>query len=70
MELTEVKFIVYSGEAYDRAFDLVRTSPGWYQLWIDDLETYAEEDPLAEMTVFFDSAQHATFFKLKMNLNE
>ena len=70
MELTEVKFIVYSGEAYNSAIELVQNSPGWKLMWIDDLETYAEEDPLAEMTVFFDSAQHATFFKLKMNLNE
>jgi hypothetical protein len=68
MELTEVKFIVYSGEAYDRAFELVRSSPGWHQLWIDDIEAYAEDDPVAEMTVLFDSDQHAMLFRLKMSL--
>jgi hypothetical protein len=68
MELTEVKFIVYSGEAYDRAFELVRSSPGWHQLWIDDIEAYSEDDPLAEMTVYFDSEQHAMLFRLKMSV--
>jgi hypothetical protein len=68
MELTEVKFIVYSGEAYDRAFELVRSTPGWQQLWIDDIEAYSEDDPLAEMTVYFDCEQHAMLFRLKMSV--
>ena len=49
-------------------FELVRSSPGWHQLWIDDIEAYAEDDPVAEMTVLFDSDQHAMLFRLKMSL--
>ena len=68
MGLTEVQFIVYSGEAYDDAMLLVRNSPGWELMWIDDLEAYAEDDPLAQMTVFFDSEQHAMLFRLRMSI--
>jgi len=64
----QVEFRVYSGEAYDAAMLAVRTSPGWECMWIDDLEAWAEEDPLAEMTVSFDSEQHAMLFRLRMGI--
>jgi hypothetical protein len=63
-----VEFRVYSGEAYDTALDTARASPGWLEMWIDDLEAYADEDPLAYMTVHFDTDQHAMLYRLKLGV--
>lgn len=63
--MTEVKFIVYSGEAYDSVMELVRASPGWLEMSIFDIEAWADNDPIAEMTAHFDTEAHAMLFRLK-----
>jgi hypothetical protein len=66
--MTEVKFIVYSGEKYDEAMELVRSSPGWLEMSILDVEAWAEHDPIAEMTAHFDTEAHAMLFRLKAGI--
>ena len=66
--MTEVQFRVYSGEDYDTALTVARGSPGWLEMSIIDIEAYAEEDPLAEMTVHFDSDAHAMLFRLRIGV--
>ena len=66
--MTEVKFIVYSGEKYDEAMELVRASPGWLEMSILDVEAWAEGDPLAEMTAYFDTDAHAMLFRLRAGI--
>ena len=66
--MTEVKFIVYSGEAYDAAVKQVQTSPGWLEMSIVDIEAWAEGDPLGEMTAYFDTEAHAVLFRLKAGI--
>lgn len=68
MGIAEVKFIVYSGEKYDEAMELVRTSPGWLEMSIVDVEAWAESDPVAEMTAYFDSDAHAMLFRLRIGV--
>lgn len=63
--MTEVTFTVYSGEAYDSVMELVRSSPGWLEMSITDVEAYVENDPLAEMTAHFDTEAHAMLFRLR-----
>lgn len=63
--MTEVRFIVYSGEVYDSVMELVRASPGWLEMSIFDVEAWAESDPIAEMTAHFDTEAHAMLFRLK-----
>jgi len=65
---TKVEFKVYSGEAYDEALTVARSSPGWEYMWIDDIEAWAEGDPLGEMTAFFDTEVHAMLFRLKIGV--
>lgn len=65
MAMTEVRFIVYTGEAYDAAMELVQVSPGWLEMTIVDVEAWAENDPVAEMTAWFDTEAHAVLFRLK-----
>lgn len=65
MAITEVKFIVYSGEDYDAALEQVRSSPGWLEMSILDVEAWAEGDPVGEMTAYFDNEAHAMLFRLK-----
>ncbi len=66
--MTEVNFTVYSGEDYDAALAGVRASPGWVEMVIIDVEAWADGDPVGEMTAYFDSDVHATFFRLKMGI--
>lgn len=66
--MTEVKFIVYSGEAYDAAVKRVQTSPGWLEMSIVDVAAWAESDPVAEMTAYFDTEAHAMLFRLRMGV--
>jgi hypothetical protein len=66
--MTEVRFTVYSGEKYDEAMELVRSSPGWLEMYIFDVEAWAEHDPLAEMTAHFDTEAHAVLFRLKAGI--
>jgi hypothetical protein len=66
--MTEVRFIVYSGEKYDEAMELVRSSPGWLEMYIFDVEAWAENDPIAEMTAHFDTEAHAVLFRLKAGI--
>ena len=66
--MTEVRFIVYSGEAYDAAVKQVQTSPGWLEMSIVDTEAYCVDDPLAEMTAWFDTEAHAMLFRLRMGV--
>lgn len=66
--MTEVKFTVYSGEAYDAALAQVRASPGWLEMVIVDVEAWAEGDPLGEMTAYFDTETHAVLFRLKAGI--
>jgi len=66
--MTEVRFIVYSGEKYDEALELVRSSPGWLEMYIFDVEAWAENDPIAEMTAHFDTEAHAVLFRLKAGI--
>lgn len=68
MGVAKVQFIVYSGEDYDAAIDMVQTSPGWEEMTIIDIEAYIESDPLAEMTAYFDSEAHAMLFRLRMGV--
>ena len=63
--MTQVTFTVYSGEAYDSAMELVRSSPGWLEMSITDIEAWGDNDPLAEMTAHFDTEAHAMLFRLK-----
>lgn len=63
--MIEVKFTVYTGEEYDAACELARSSPGWMEMTIFDVEAYVESDPLAEMTAWFDTEAHAMLFRLK-----
>jgi hypothetical protein len=68
MGIAEVKFTVYSGEVYDSVMELVRASPGWMEMSILDVEAWAENDPLAEMTAYFDTEAHAVLFRLKAGI--
>ena len=68
MGITEVNFTVYSGEAYESVIKLVRACPGWVEMYILDVEAWAEGDPVAEMTAHFDTEAHAMFFRLKMGI--
>ena len=68
MGIAQVTFIVYSGEDYDAAMELVRVSPGWLELYILDVEAWAEHDPIAEMTAHFDTEAHAVLFRLKAGI--
>jgi hypothetical protein len=68
MGIAEVQFTVYSGEAYDAAIKQVRTSPGWLEMSIVDTEAFCVDDPLAEMTAYFDTEQHAMLFRLRMGV--
>ena len=63
--MTEVRFTVYSGEAYDSVMELVRSSPGWLEMSIVDVEAWADNDPVAEMTAHFDTEAHAMLFRLR-----
>ena len=65
MGIAEVKFTIYAGEDYDSVMELVRASPGWLEMYILDVEAWAEGDPLAEMTAHFDTEAHAMLFRLK-----
>jgi hypothetical protein len=66
--MTKVQFRVYSGEDYDAALKQVRSSPGWLEMSIVDVEAWAEGDPLAEMTAHFDTEAHAVLFRLKAGI--
>ena len=66
--MTEFTFTVYSGEDYDSVMELVRASPGWMEMYILDVEAWAENDPLAEMTAHFDTEAHAMLFRLKAGI--
>ena len=66
--MTEVTFTVYSGEAYESAMELVRSSPGWLEMYILDVEAWADNDPIAEMTAHFDTEAHAVLFRLKAGI--
>jgi hypothetical protein len=68
MGIAEVKFIVYSGEVYDSVTELARASPGWLEMSILDVEAWAENDPIAEMTAHFDTEAHAMLFRLKAGI--
>jgi hypothetical protein len=68
MGIAEVRFIVYSGEAYDTAIKQVRSSPGWLEMSIVDVEAWAESDPVGEMTAYFDTEAHAMLFRLKLGV--
>ena len=65
MDIAEVTFTVYSGESYESVMKLVRASPGWLEMTIIDIEAYCVDDPLAEMTAYFDTEAHAMLFRLK-----
>ncbi len=65
---SEVKFIVYSGEAYESVMEVVRASPGWMEMSILDVEAWAEGDPIAEMTAHFDTEAHAMLFRLRAGI--
>ena len=65
MGIAEVKFIVYSGEVYDSVTALARSSPGWLEMYILDVEAWADNDPIAEMTAHFDTEAHAMLFRLR-----
>ena len=66
--MTEVKFIVYTGEDYDAALVQVRSSPGWLEMYILDVEAWADNDPIAEMTAHFDTEAHAMLFRLRAGI--
>jgi hypothetical protein len=68
MAIAEVTFTVYSGETYESVMELVRSSPGWLEMLIIDIEAWAEGDPIAEMTAHFDSEAHAVLFRLKARI--
>jgi hypothetical protein len=68
MGIAEVTFRVYSGEAYESVTELVRSSPGWMEMLILDVEAWAENDPIAEMTAHFDTEAHAMLFRLKAGI--
>jgi hypothetical protein len=68
MGIAEVTFTVYSGEAYESVTELVRSSPGWLEMYILDVEAWAENDPVAEMTAHFDTEAHAMLFRLKAGI--
>ena len=68
MAVTTVVFTVYSGEDYDAAIELVQASPGWQEMTIIDIEAWADNDPVAEMTAYFDTEAHAMLFRLKMGV--
>ena len=65
MAVTEVRFTVYAGEVYESMLELVRASPGWLEMYILDVEAWADTDPIAEMTAHFDTEAHAMLFRLK-----
>jgi hypothetical protein len=65
MGIAEIRFRVYSGEAYESILELVRASPGWLEMYILDIEVWADNDPIAEMTAHFDTEAHAMLFRLK-----
>lgn len=66
--MTEVTFTVYSGEDYESVMELVRASPGWLEMYILDVEAWADNDPIAEMTAHFDTEAHAMLFRLKAGI--
>ena len=68
MGIAQVTFTVYSGEDYESVMELVRASPGWLELYILDVEAWAEHDPIAEMTAHFDTEAHAVLFRLKAGI--
>ena len=68
MGIAQVTFTVYSGEAYESVMELVRACPGWLEMYILDVEAWAEGDPLGEMTAYFDTEAHAVLFRLKAGI--
>ena len=68
MGMIEVTFTVYSGDDYESVMELVRASPGWMEMLILDIETCAENDPIAEMTAHFDTEAHAMLFRLRAGI--
>ncbi len=68
MAITSVTFTVYAGEVYESVLKLVRASPGWLEMSIIDVEAWAENDPIAEMTAHFDTEAHAMLFRLKAGI--
>jgi len=68
MAITSVTFTVYAGEVYESVLELVRASPGWLEMSIIDVEAWAENDPVAEMTAYFDTEAHAMLFRLRAGI--
>jgi hypothetical protein len=68
MAITSVTFTVYAGEVYESVLELVRASPGWLEMSIIDVEAWAENDPVAEMTAHFDTEAHAMLFRLRAGI--
>ena len=68
MGIAQVTFTVYSGEHYESVTELVRASPGWLEMYILDVEAWADGDPLAEMTAHFDTEAHAMLFRLRAGI--
>ena len=62
-----VAVTIHTDEEYDHTCKLVRASPGWMWLDIDENgDEFEGGDPMANFTVCFDTDSHAMWFKLKM----
>jgi len=65
--MIKVDVAIHTDDEYDRVCELVRASPGWVWMDINDNgDDFEGGDPMADFAVYFDSEQHAILFRLKV----
>ena len=65
--MIKVNVAIHTDDEYDRVCELVRASPGWVWMDINDNgDDFEGGDPMADFAVCFDSEQHAILFRLKV----
>ena len=67
LAVVRVNIEIYTDEEYDRVCGLVRSSPGWIQMDIDDNgDDFEGGDPMADFAVYFNNEKNAVWFKLQI----
>lgn len=63
--MIRIELTMRNEEELDRMGEIVRDSPGFIEMVIDDIESLSDEDPIARLQILFRTEKDALWFQLK-----